>query len=288
MKKLLTLITILTVFLSSCSANTDTLTESEKISVYTSFYAMYDFAKAIGGDKADVAVLCPVGAEPHDYEPTAADMAKLSEADVFIYNGMGMEHWADSITDILKSEDVDVVCTSDFAAQTTENNDPHIWLNPENAYRQFEAIANSFIQADEANKDYYLSNLELVKEKTDKLIDDYNSALSEFNSYDIITSHDAYTNLCETFSLNQMPVNGIDNSEDPTPTRIAELVKYIKEKNIKYIFTEPLGTSSVIETVAEETGAGILTLDPFEGNKDNKDYFTVMYENLEALKTALG
>ena len=288
MKKLLTLITILTVFLSSCSANTDTLTENEKISGYTSFYAMYDFAKAIGGDKADVAVLCPVGAEPHDYEPTAADMAKLSEADVFIYNGMGMEHWADSITDMLKSEGVDVVCTSDFAVQTTENNDPHIWLNPENAYKQFEAIADSFIQADEANQDYYLSNLKLVKEKTDKLIADYNSALSEFNSYDIITSHDAYTNLCETFSLNQMPVNGIDNSEDPTPTRIAELVKYIKEKNIKYIFTEPLGTSSIIETVAEETGAGILTLDPFEGNKDNKDYFTVMYENLEALKTALG
>ncbi len=274
--------------LSSCTSNESAESEDGKISVYTSFYAMYDFAKAIGGDKADVAILCPVGAEPHDYEPTASDMAKLSKSDVFIYNGMGMEHWADSIADTLKSEGVDVVCTSDFAVAKTKNDDPHIWLNPENAYAQFEAIANSLSEADPANKDYYTERLVQIKEKTDKMIDDYKSALANCNGNDIVTSHDAYSNLCEAFNLNQLPVNGIDNSEDPTPARIAELISFIKDKDIKYIFTEPLGTSSIIETVSAETGSQILTLDPFEGNKDNKDYFTVMYENLDALTTALN
>lgn len=287
MKKLLPLIAVLALLLSSCQNVADKADGSDKISVYTSFYAMYDFAKAIGGDKADVKVLCPVGVEPHDYEPTAADMAKLSEAEIFIYNGMGMEHWADSIKDTLENEKVNIVCTSDYAVNVTENKDPHIWLNPENAYAQFEAIANAMSQSDTDNSDYYYSRLASVKEKTDKLIADYNLATSEFSAYDIVTSHDAYSNLCDAFKLNQIPVNGIDNSEDPTPARIAALAEYIKEKQIKYIFTEPLGTSSIIETLSDETGAKILTLDPFEGNIENKDYFTVMYENLDALKKAL-
>lgn len=287
MKKILPLIATLALLLSACENVSEKSADSDKISVYTSFYAMYDFAKTIGGDKADVKVLCPVGTEPHDYEPTAADMAKLSQADVFIYNGMGMEHWTESIEDTLKNEQVNIVCTSDYAMDITENEDPHIWLNPKNAYAQFEAITNALIEADSQNSDYYSARLLSVKEKTDKLIADYTSAISGFSSFDIVTSHDAYSNLCDTFKLNQIPVNGVDNSEDPTPSRIAELAEYIKDKQIKYIFTEPLGTSSIIETLSDETGAQILTLDPFEGNGENKDYFTVMYENLDALKKAL-
>ncbi|EKC63372.1 ABC transporter metal-binding lipoprotein, partial [human gut metagenome] len=67
----------------------------------TSFYAMYDFAKTIGGDDIDLTNIVPTGTEPHDFEPTASDMAKLSEADIFIYNGVGMESWADKIIETL-------------------------------------------------------------------------------------------------------------------------------------------------------------------------------------------
>ena len=92
MKKILPLIATLALLLSACENVSEKSADSDKISVYTSFYAMYDFAKAIGGDKADVKVLCPVGVEPHDYEPTAADMAKLSEADIFIYKALPCAH----------------------------------------------------------------------------------------------------------------------------------------------------------------------------------------------------
>ena len=74
---------------------------SGKPKVYTSFYAMYDFTKTIGGDDIDLTNIVPTGTEPHDFEPTASDMAKLSEADIFIYNGVGMESWADKIIETL-------------------------------------------------------------------------------------------------------------------------------------------------------------------------------------------
>ena len=88
--KLIPLMLILVLALTSCQKNAE---NSGKPKVYTSFYAMYDFTKTIGGDDIDLTNIVPTGTEPHDFEPTASDMAKLSEADIFIYNGVGMESW---------------------------------------------------------------------------------------------------------------------------------------------------------------------------------------------------
>ena len=82
--KLIPLMLILVLALTSCQKNAE---NSGKPKVYTSFYAMYNFAKTIGGDDIDLTNIVPTGTEPHDFEPTASDMAKLSEADIFIYNG---------------------------------------------------------------------------------------------------------------------------------------------------------------------------------------------------------
>lgn len=274
--------------LCSCGAQTTQTDEKEKIQVYTSFYAMYDFTCRIAGDSADVYNMCPPGSEPHDFEPTASDMAKLTDADVFIYNGMGMEHWTDSITETLNGSDVIITEASEGVPSLTENYDPHVWLDPENAAKEYENIANALILADPDNRGYYTARLDEVLADLDKLDNDYKSAISGFRSHNIITSHEAYMNLCDAYGLIQLAVNGVDNSEDPTPTRMAEIEDFIKANDIKYVFTEPLSTSKIIQTIADDTGCEILTLDPFEGSTENKDYFTVMYENLDALKTALS
>lgn len=295
MKKLLTLLctAICVTGVTSCgSPETD-----GKISVYTSFYAMYDFAREIGGDKISLHNVCPTGTEPHDFEPTARDMASISEADVFIYNGLGMESWTDSVLDALGDSKLIAVNTSENTGVSEEHHDSHsheahsdvhIWLDPNNAYLQMEAIADALAEADPENSDYYAERLNKCREKIDTLIADYEKASEDFRTTDIITSHEAYSSLCEVFDLTQIALNGADNSHDPTPARLAEITDYIKANNIKYIFSEPLGTSSVVETVANDTDCNILTLDPFEGNTEDKDYFTVMYENLDALKTALN
>ena len=287
-KKLLLIVLVLVqmVVFSSCS-NSSSQNNSDKLQVYTSFYAMYDFAKQIGGDKADVHIMCAVGQEPHDYEPTAQDIAKLSGADVFIYNGMGMEHWVDSVVDTLNGSLI-VVQTSDYAKHITETEDPHIWLNPENALSQLKSIADAFKKADSENTGYYDERFKECEEKINRLIEDYNSTAAEFKHDTIVVSHEAYANICEPLGLKQVAINGSDNGEDPTPSRMADIIRLIKGKNIKYIFTEPLSSSSVIETIADDADCGILVLDPFEGNLEGKDYFTVMYENLEAIKTALS
>lgn len=262
--------------------------DPNKLQVYTSFYAMYDFAKEIGGDKAEVHLLCPAGQEPHDFEPTAQDIAKLSDADVFIYNGMSMEHWTDSVVPTLGSDVAIVKASENITLNKFTAGDPHVWLNPDNAYVQLQAIADAFKKKDSKNADYYDERLAESKTKLDTLKKDYISASADFKSNRIVVSHYAYSHLCDMLGISQYAVNTSDNSGDPTPSRLAEIEDYIKENDVKYIFTEPLGTSDVMKSIASDTGCEILVLDPFEGNSEDKDYFTVMYENLDALKTALN
>ena len=130
MKKLLPIIMILSLFLSSCGKVEE---KSDKPQVYTSFYAMYDFARTIGGDDIDLYNVVPTGTEPHDFEPTAADMAKLSKADVFIYNGMGIDEWAEKVADTLP-ENVSILRTTEEIS--ADGSDPHVWLGLKNAKAQ--------------------------------------------------------------------------------------------------------------------------------------------------------
>ncbi|MNI13995.1 High-affinity zinc uptake system binding-protein ZnuA precursor [compost metagenome] len=76
--------------------------KADKLDIKVSFYPMYEFTKNIAGDLADVETLIPAGIEPHDWEPTAQDMAEISAADVLVYNGAGMEGWAQQVIDSAK------------------------------------------------------------------------------------------------------------------------------------------------------------------------------------------
>ncbi|ANY65461.1 zinc ABC transporter substrate-binding protein [Paenibacillus sp. BIHB 4019] len=78
-------------------------TEAKKLQVVTTFYPMYEFSKQVGGEYADVTALIPAGTEPHDWEPSAKDMAVLKEADVFVYNGI-VEGWAEQALDSAANE----------------------------------------------------------------------------------------------------------------------------------------------------------------------------------------
>ncbi len=284
MKRLFIAIVSTVMLLSSCSSVKES-SDNGKLKVYTSFYAMYDFAKTIGGDKAEVHLLCSPAQEPHDFEPTAQDMAKLSQADVFIYNGMGMEHWAEKVADTLP-DDVTVIEASSVVK--TDNPDPHVWLHPKNAYKEMKAMADVFMEKDRENKSYYKARLNEAKQACDDLYYHLHTIRDMFQKHTIIVSHDAYSHLCDLLKITQMPVNGRDNSGEPTPQRVAEIEQYIKDNDIKYIFCEPMGTSDVMDTIAKDTGCEVLTLDPFEGSADGKDYVTAMCYNIDALTKALN
>ena len=119
--------------------------EDGRLKVMASFYPMYDFTKAIVGDEGEVELgdriqvkdMVPAGTEPHDWEPAATDIRNLEDADVFVYNGADLEHWAEDVLDTLENQDLVVSEASDGVElldgghdHAHEGKDPHVWLDP--------------------------------------------------------------------------------------------------------------------------------------------------------------
>ena len=284
-------------FLTSCSNSDKTKTEeNDKLNVYTSFYAIYDFTSKIGGDKINLKCLIPSGYEPHDWEPSVKDMLELENTDIFFYNGAGMENFIEKIKNSIDSNNLKYVELS-TAAELIKNengiNDPHIWLNPHNVIKEMEMIKNTLSKYDSDNAEYYEKNFNEQKEKLEKLDTDFLNAVSKFKTKNIITSHEAYGYLCDAYSLNQIGIEGLMAESEPSPSKMAEITEYIKNNNIKYIFYEELLNPKTTQIISDETGCQLLELSAFEGlteeqSKNEYDYYSVMYKNLENLKKALG
>lgn len=305
---------LMSLMLAGCSAgstaaSSSAQTEGKKLSVVTSFYPMYDFTKKIGGDYVDVKNLVPAGSEPHDWEPSTADITGLEKADVLVYNGAGMESWVKNVLSSLKNKDLFVVeASKNVQLRRIDNNkdkkdttanqeegtyDPHVWLNPMNAKIEMENIKNKLVEADPAHKEYYENNYKTYSAQCDKLNDEYKQVLSKVKDKNLVVSHEAFGYLCDQYGLNQIGIQGINPDVEPDPAHMANIIKYVKDNNVHYIFSEDLVSPKVAQTIADATGAKMQVLNPIEGLNDKQlangdDYFSVMRQNLDLLKTALN
>ncbi len=285
-------------YLVKNTGQTTKTVQLNKIQVVASFYPLYFFSSQIGGDKANVTNIVPAGAEPHDYEPTAQDMAKMESSRLIILNGGGLEAWSDNIQKNIDAKNTTIITAGEglTTQQVTEDGetgtDPHVWLDPPLAEKMVDKIAQGFEQVDPANKDYYQSNADALKAKLNNLDVAYKQSLSTCKEKNIITSHAAFGYISTTYGLNQVPIAGLSPDAEPSPQQLADIVKFAKDNNVKYIFFESLVSPKLSQTIATEVGAQTLVLNPIEGLSDEelaqgKNYLTVMQDNLTNLQTAL-
>lgn len=276
-----------------------------KLRVMASFYTMADFAEKIGGDRADITCMVPAGTEPHDWEPSTTDITGLERADVFIYNGAGMEHWAEDVTESLENKELLVVEASQGVKLHAEEEhdheghshshggyDPHVWLDPHNAKLEMENIKNAFVQADPDNGAYYEANYDKWAKEAEGLDRKYREALADFAGRQVVTAHEAYGYLCSAYGLEQVGIDGLSPDQEPNPKRMADIIDFVRENQIRAVFFEELSGSKTAETVAAETGIRLLALSPLEGLSGEEleageDYFSVMEKNLEQLLLSL-
>lgn len=271
---------------------------SNKIQVTTSFYPLYFFTSEIGKEKTQVINITPAGSEPHDYEPTAQDIAQIERSQMLVLNG-GVEAWGDKIKDNLKGTKTDIVVAGEglLTRQLSENGatapDPHVWLSPKLAKVEVDKIAQSLEKIDPASTNFYQANADNLKSRLDQLDQEYAQKLKSCQSKDIITSHAAFGYLAAEFNLNQVAIAGISPDAEPSSQQLADVANFAKKNNVQYIFFESLVSPKLSQTIASEVSAKTLVLDPLEGLSDDdlktgKNYFTVMRENLKNLQTALG
>lgn len=276
------IIILLSIFACGYNDNKNTF---GKLQIYTSIYPIYDFTKKIGGEKITVYNMTKAGAEPHDFEITSKDMANLSKADLFIYNGGGMEHWVDSVKNALNIKYVD----SSSNINNQNNLDPHFWLSPKNAKIQMENIKNGLIEIDSENKNYYESNYNLYASRLDKFDNKIKNSLSNIKNRNLVLTHPAFGHFCKEYSLTQIAIA----RDEADPKAMAEIITFIKNNDIKAIFYEEFSSSKLADSIAKETQIKILTLNPIESLSEKnieagEDYFSIMEKNLISLLDGLN
>jgi len=275
-----------------------------KLIVITTIYPLYDFAANAGKDRVELINLVPAGAEPHEWEPSPKDLAELSHADVFIYCGAGLESWTGKALEAINAKNLIVVDASQNipllsgsggepeTAHDPSRTDPHVWVDPNNARQMVENITAGLIEADPAHQEDYRRNTAGYQSKLEALDQKYQRELAGAKLREFITSHDAFGYLASRYNLVQVPIRGLSPEAEPTPAKMAEVIREARTKNIKYIFFESLVSPKVSEVIAAEIGAATLVLNDAAGltpeeMKSGRDYIAVMEENLENLKKAL-
>lgn len=313
MKRLLVPLVIFLLMVSGCSNTASTKSEktsegSKKLQIVTTFYPMYYFTKKVAGSSANVELLIPNGAEPHDWEPTAKDMIKIQNADVFIYNSQYFELWTEKVLksindsnlkvveaargiklmDALESEDEEEHGHSEH----TSSKDPHVWLSPVLAQLEVNTIAKALEQADPKNKDQFQKNAEALNLELADLDHLYKETIDKAKKKEFVTQHAAFGYLAKQYGLTQIPIAGLSPDVEPTLGKLTELTELTKKKNTKVIYFEEMTSSKVAETLAKEIGAKTEVLNPLEGltkkeQEQGLDYLDVMKKNLESLKLSI-
>jgi zinc transport system substrate-binding protein len=287
---------------ASCGRKKAVEAGEKRISVITSLFPLYDFARNIGGNKVDVMLLLPPGVEAHTFEPRPADIVRIDSADIFVYTGEFMEPWVKDILASVTNKNLIVVNSSEGVsliegADEHEGGygvDPHIWLDFANAQKMVDNICKAMITRDPNNKGLYITNADDYKLKLEKLDKEYRSALSDCKHRTIInTGHFAFGYLAKRYNLTLVSAyKGFTPDSEPTPRDMAGLIDTIKKSGIKYLYYEEMLSPKVAQVLEKETGAELLSLNGAhnvskEAMNRGDTFISIMERNLENLKKGL-
>lgn len=307
-KKLISLGLIVGILVSFSGCGSKKLEDNkgERLRVGVTINPLKDFAEAIGGDKVEVFSIIPDGSDAHSFDPKPKDLKDLISANMFIYNGLGMEEWIDSVLGTIEGKDIKIVEASksinainiseeDFHAHdANEHNDhdhggkdPHTWLSLSDAIIEAKNIKNAFSEIDPENKDYYEGNFEKLKNDFSSLHNEYVDKFKDLSNKDFVTGHAAFGYLCRDFGLTQKSIADVFGEGELTPKNLEALIDYCKENKVKTIFSESVASSKEAETLAKEVSAKVVKVYSLETKEDNMSYLEGMKYNLDTIYNSL-
>ncbi len=274
--------------------------------VATSFYPIYLLTINLtqGVDGVDVHNLAAPGTGClHDYQLQTSDMKALAQADVFLVNGAGMESYLTHVYDafpslpvVEASTGVELLDDDDMPVAIGEGEaevNAHIWLDPKNAIIMVQNLCEGLSQAIPEHREAFESNRDAYCARLEALDAALTEGLKDLPHKDIITFHEAFPYFAKAYGLNVVAVVNREPGDALSPARLSELVKLVETLGTPPLFVEPQYEDMAAQTLAQETGAKVYTLDPVvTGPEDAAEaltyYETTMLANMETLQTALG
>ena len=260
---------------------------SDKIGVAVTILPQAEFAESIGGDRINVTVMVPPGADPHTTELTPSKMTEVAEDKMYAKVGSGIEFelsYMDKIEAVNKNMLV-VDCSKGIELVTSVDPnepgmDPHIWVSPLNAKIMVQNICDGLVQVDPANKDYYEQNGDAYLQKLDALDQEIRSSLANIKNRAFIVLHPAWGYFARDYDLEQIPIE--IGGKEPSAQDITRIIDEAKQRNIKIIFASPQFNPQMAEVIANEIGGKVVLIDPLA-----KDYIDNLRMVLDEMVQAM-
>jgi zinc transport system substrate-binding protein len=281
-KKYLILIIIISVFLFAGvrlkKANLGLISKEEKIGVVVSILPLAEFVEQVGKDKVEVTVIVPPGADPHLFELTPVQLKKISQAQLYVEVGSGLNFeltWMDKIKLIYKDM---LICNSSIGI-TLVDKDPHLWLSPRNAKTMVENISEALIKIDPLSQKYFKKNSIEYINKLDILDQEIKARLGEVKNRRFISYHPSWGYFAKEYNLIQIAIE--DEGKEPSAASLAHIIDQTRAFNISIILVSPQFNIKSAEVVAKEVGAQIIIVDPL-----SMDYINNLRKLVEEIITA--
>lgn len=301
---------LFTVLLAGCSQSSPAEENGhDKLTIYTTIFPIEDFTKEIGGEYVDVSSIYPAGADPHTYEPSIKSMMKIADADLFIFNGAGLESFVDKITSTLNGEEVEMVEASsgiELAGVTDEDEhvehehehghshdqDPHIWLDPTRADKMAKNIQDALIEEMPEHQDVFEENYNEIHNKLVRLDDDLQSTIEDGQRKEILVAHAAYGYWEERYGIKQISISGLSAENEPSQRQLQNIIETAKKHHLHYIIYSQNPATKVVSVIQKETDTEPLVLHNLEyitedDKKADEGYFSLMERNISNLEKAL-
>lgn len=285
--------------------------ESGKLKAVASAFPEYDLLRAVGGELTDVTLLLKPGMEAHSYEPTPQDILAIRGASLFVYGGGESDAWADRLLAsgdlgsirvlafmdhaLLREEETQEHMTAAEAQEAGEEYDEHVWTSPRNVILLTEALRDALAELDPAHAEDYRANAEAYIRKLEAL-DGELRTLAETSVRDLLVVGDRFPflYLVREYGLSyEAAFPGCSEESDADPATVAHLIDTVKEEGIPVVFKCDLSAGKLADTVAEATGAKVLTL--YSGHTVSKADFDagvtlaeLLERDLNAMREALN
>lgn len=286
------------------------IAKDDKTVVSVSTFSLLEAANAVGSDVIDIRTIVPLGSDAHMFSPNPAQVADISKSALFIFNGAGFETWAENLKNTLPKTTQVLDMSQHVTLQKSEEKhhdehaedtdghhhhgayDPHYWLDIDNMIKMTQTIDAEFSKLLPAKAEIFHGNAATYIGELQKLKSEYATGLAECKNRTLISNHDAFGYLAHANNLENISVIGLSSDEQPSAQVMAHIVEVVKEHGMKTIFFEELINDNVSQTIAKETGARAVPLQPLENIsedelKSHQTYLSIMRENLKKLREAM-
>ncbi len=292
----------------------ETLTQKHTLSVISTLFPPFDFARQIAGGLAQITLLLPPGAESHTYEPTPQDILRIQKCDVFLYIGGESEAWVTKLLSSMDTSHMRVVRLIDCVKAVEEEirqgmedhseaqpespsavYDEHIWTAPENAILMTKAISQAMINADPDHTDAYQSNTASYVEQLSKLDQTFEQIAQNAVRHTLVFGDRfPFRYFVDAYGFDYYAAfPGCAEQTEPSAATVAFLIDRVREQNIPIIFYIEFSNEKMADTICEATGAKKLLLHSCHNvSKDDLEggatYISLMYQNAQNLREAVS